>query len=954
MANDYHYEESCDGQEKPIAKEFEVSTPKNSDVKPTALGLLMDVEGGVGKLVQVYASKNDDEDDWLESWFLKRTQLHCASQIPEDEQVVPIELDSVHAPKVGQRPGLRLVSIRPHYFRGFKALSKAIDLTGTLIVIEGKNSSGKTSLAEALEFLFCGSLSRREEHGEGNPEELENCIENQLRPSDESTFVEAAFVKHSGTPNEKPIVLKRILTKDYGTTSTSSCESQLHLDGSELSKEDEESVLEELFSFVPPLLMQHTLRSFVQSPPSRRRQYFERILSLDELTDLIGRAVIGNAKLPGFKSPQGSYGLLQWETLIGQLRNPEAIATAQKVTSRSQNSQPKALLDALIRLAVLEFSSPDTDLAEVETWVEQQQNAARQRSFPPLAQLRPKQRPNHELSTISAGSQDRKVSIEARWKEYQSARALTNAVQENALVIADALESMIEAGLIDREKAVQLCPLCGQESPTTLTQERILEIDKWKPLAEAEKHARANFDSEVEGLKRDLQTLIQEARDTIPDLPTLDEHLKEVSSELLDSVSKLVNVRSRIETEVRQHLDKAQLLVKADTSKIETLEDVETYVSERIACIDNLKVLPSQAEEYRQVLGSLETIVGQTASTDEEYRNRQSWLSCAKSQVDVLNDFNWEKAKVAAQKDLAAIRSELMKFRTNYLEGRRASFSQGMQDVWSSLRGDSYSVFSNLQVPEPKGKGFPVVLEVKATLNDGVETKEIDALKVFSESQVNALGVAAFVTRSRLLGHDLLIIRQEIDDPVQSMDEDHFKTFARDVLPPILDEGRQVILLTHNETFARDLSYWHHERSNYVTLTARMSQKDGCVVDEGNRRFSERLRNAEKLAKEGELKESWIRVRIAIERLYTISKVKYGPSNFAPDSWKDQTAEYMWDGGGVGSIIASVDSNAGKRLKEILTMTVGGGHDKGEPGLTDLMGATKYLRELGSKLKVSD
>ena len=567
-----------------------------------------------------------------------------------------------------------------------------------------------------------------------------------------------------------------------------------------------------------------------------------------------------------------------------------------------------------------------------------------------MAQLRPKKQPNLELSTSLAGSQDRKENIAARWKDYESARALTNAVQENALVIADALESMIEAGLIDREKAVQLCPLCGHESPNTFTQERILEIDAWKPLAEAEKQAKVNFDSEFGSFKRDLQTLIQEASDTLPDIPHLDEHLKEVSSELLNSALNLVSVRSQIETEVRQHLAKAQLLVKADMSQMGSLAEVETHVSERMTCIDNLKVLPERAEEYRQALKSLETIVGQTASTDEEYRNRQSWLSCGKLQADVLNDFKWEMAKLAAQKDLVAIRNELMKFRGQYLEGRRASFSQGMQDVWSNLREDSYSVFSNLQVPEPKGKGFPVVLEVKATLNDGVKTKEIDALKVFSESQVNALGVAAFVTRSRLLGHDLLIF----DDPVQSMDEDHFKTFARDVLPPILDEGRQVILLTHNETFARDLSYWHHERSDYVTLRARMSQKEGCVVDEGNRRFSERLRNAEKLAKEGELKESWIPVRMAIERLYTISKIKYGPSNFAPDSWKDQTSEYMWDAGGVGPIIAAIDPNAGKRLKEILTMTAGGGHDKGEPGFTDLMGATKFLRELGSKMKVSD
>ena len=924
------------------------STSKELEVKPTALGMLLDETGAVGGLVRAYTKRDDAGDSWLESWFLRRTQLHYTSSIPEDEEVVPVTLGDNHVPQVSQRPGLSLVSIRPHYFRGFKALPAPIDLTGGLIVIEGKNSSGKTSLAESLEFLFRGSLSRREEHGEGNPQELENCIENQLRPSGESTFVEAIFVRHSGTPAEVQLALKRLLTKDYGNTSTSSCESKLFLDELELSTEDEVAVLEELFSFVPPLLMQHTLRSFVQSPPSLRRQYFERILSLDELTNLIGRAVIGNAKLPEFKSPQGSYGLLQWETLIGQLKIPKAVAIAQRVKSATHKNQPRVLADALVRVATLEISSPDGDLAEVEAWIEQQQNVARQKSFPPLAQLRPKKRPNHELSTL-AESQVRKANIEARWKEYETASTATNAVQENALVIADALERMIRLGLIDREKAVQLCPLCGHANPTTFTQKRLLEIDAWKPLAEAEKRARANFDSEIDGLRGDLQTLIQEASDTLPDLPHMDQHLKEASSELVTAVSALVQVRSRIETVVRQLLDSAQLLVKAETGQFDTLIAVQTYVSERTACIDSLKSLPEYAEEYRQAVRSLEATVGQAAFSDEQYRNRESWISCAKSQADVLNDFKWERAKKAAQKDLAAIRKELMKFRGQYLEGRRVLFSEGMQKVWSCLREDTYSAFSNLQVPEPKGKGFPVVLEVKATLDDGLETKEIDALKVFSESQVNALGVAAFVTRSRLLGHDLLIF----DDPVQSMDEDHFKTFARDVLPPILDEGRQIILLTHNETFARDISYWHHERSNYVTLEVRMSQKDGCLVYEGNRRFSERLRNAERLANEGQLKESWIHVRLAIERLYTVTKIKYGPSDFDPDSWKNQPAEYMWSGGGIDTIVTSVDHNAGKRLKEILTMTAAGAHDKGAPGLTDLRGATKFLRGLGARMKVS-
>ena len=793
-------------------------------------------------------------------------------------------------------------------------------------------------------------MSRREEHGEGNPEELENCIENQLRPPSASTFVEATFVKYAGTPKEEHLVLRRILTADYGATSMAMCESKLHLDGSELSKEEEAGLLDEFFSSVPPLLMQHTLRSFVHSPPSRRRRYFERILALNDLTDLIGKAVIGKPKLPGFKSPQENRGLMHWEKLIGQLENLEAEKSARKIESVALKNQPKALTDALFHVATQEFLCPSADITGAETWINQLQNDARKKTFPPLARLHPKRQPDDELSTSVAGTENRTARIEVKWKEFEESRKLTNAVQENALAIADALEKMIEAGLIEPEQAVQICPLCVHESPATLTRNRLSEIGGWKPLVEAEKEAMSKVDSEIKGLKRDLRTLIQEARDTLPEIPDLDDDLKEVTVELSDAASNLVRVRSRIETQVRPYLDDAQRLVDAETDRIASLTEIITFATECTACIDQLRGLRGHAEKYRQALNSLETIVGQAASSDEEYTKRQAWLTCVKSQAEILVDFKWERAKLSSQKDLADIRKELMKFRRKYLEDKRAMFNEGMQDVLSCLRADTYSAFSNLQIPEPKGKGFPVVLQVKAALDDGVETKEIDALKVFSESQVNALGVATFITRSRLLGHDLMFF----DDPVQSMDEDHFKTFARDVLPPILDEGRQVIVLTHNETFARDISYWHYGRSNYVTLNMRLSQTGGCVVDEGNRRFSERLRNAEKLAKEGELRESWLRIRLAIERFYTVTNIKYGPNGFEPDSWKDQTAEYMWNDDGVGPIITGFNSNAGKRLYEILKMTAGGSHDKGVQGPTELLKATKFLRQLGVTMKISD
>lgn len=364
--------------------------------------------------------------------------------------------------------------------------------------------------------------------------------------------------------------------------------------------------------------------------------------------------------------------------------------------SVAQTKQPKALADALVRVAGLEFATPVVDPAEVQTWIAQQQHEARQKSFPPLVQLRPRQHPNQGLPTTLAGFKLRKANIEARSKEYDSARSLTNTVRKNAIVIADALDNMIQTGLIDREQAVQLCPLCAHESPATLTQQRLLDIGGWKPLVEAEKCARYTFKSEINDMKHDLQTPIQEASDTLPDPPRLDQYLQEAPNDLLGAVSTLATIRSPIDTDVRQHLDKAQLLVKVEMGHLDTLTKVEIYASEYTVCIDNLKGLPERAEEYRQALKSVEAIVGQAASSDEEYRKRQSWLSCDKAQADVLNDFKWERAKSAAQKDLRNIRKELIKFRGEYLEGRRALFSQGMQDVWSCLRADTYSVFSNL------------------------------------------------------------------------------------------------------------------------------------------------------------------------------------------------------------------------------------------------------------------
>jgi hypothetical protein len=225
----------------------------------------------------------------------------------------------------------------------------------------------------------------------------------------------------------------------------------------------------------------------------------------------------------------------------------------------------------------------------------------------------------------------------------------------------------------------------------------------------------------------------------------------------------------------------------------------------------------------------------------------------------------------------------------------------------------------------------------------------VDAVRVFSESQTNVLGIAAFLTRSILLGHAFLVL----DDPVQSMDDKHFRTLAKELFKKLLANGIQVIILTHNDEFARIISYAHSNTDNYATLSTRESRRKGCWVVEGNRRVSERLSRAEKCADEGNYEEAWRLIRLALERMYTLVKAASEPS-FEPMSWKDQTLEYMWEDGGVGVLIEAAVPGSRNELKDICRQTAGGAHDKKATGDTDVIKACKFIRSLFTPLRLKD
>jgi hypothetical protein len=398
--------------------------------------------------------------------------------------------------------------------------------------------------------------------------------------------------------------------------------------------------------------------------------------------------------------------------------------------------------------------------------------------------------------------------------------------------------------------------------------------------------------------------------------------------------SDILSIASRIKTGVGT----LRAILQSDAVDIDKASLANKSV------VASVNVLQARLIAYRECVTALEEAVGTASRDDISYRRREKWLEVARSVTQVADDIGWEHAKADAKLWLDSLRVALIALRGEIIESARASFSNRITHVWGLLRSDSGATFSKLFIPEARGKGYKLEFELKATIEDPTQVAEVDALRVFSESQVNTLGIAAYLTRAECLGHKLLIF----DDPVQSMDEEHFRSFANTVLSHCINNGNQVVVFTHSATFARNISEHHYSRESYVTRECRSGRRNGCEVSDGNQRTSERLDTAVRLAKDGNLQEAWRFVRLAIERLYALCLLKADP-NVRFESTRNLTAEDMWNKG-AGMQIEKAHPGSTSTMKQIVQSTAAGAHDVPATSQTEILAAVKFIRGLLSPL----
>lgn len=178
-------------------------------------------------------------------------------------------------------------------------------------------------------------------------------------------------------------------------------------------------------------------------------------------------------------------------------------------------------------------------------------------------------------------------------------------------------------------------------------------------------------------------------------------------------------------------------------------------------------------------------------------------VELARDRESLLVALDRQHAKDAATRRLKSAQRKVTTAAKEVVDQRLEVMADEIRKWWSLMRPDELTTFDRLA---RRGAGNRY-LDLTASLVPEIAASGVvrNALAVLSNSQLNALGLATFLARCRLLGSTVIFL----DDPVPGSDREHRYTFADKVASELLTSGLQLVVATHDAELARTLQTLH-------------------------------------------------------------------------------------------------------------------------------------------------
>lgn len=656
---------------------------------------------------------------------------------------------------------MRLIELTIANFRGFGPAVAPIDLRSDLILVYGPNGHGKTSVAEAIEWLFYGTTKRRQRGEQFSRAEYAGTFANVHG----KTPVEVSLrVEHNG----REIVLSRRLGDNE--------KSLTYVDG---VRSDFDSI-----GVVPveahyPVVAQHGLQTFIHSKPKDRRDAICAALGLEDLTAF--KSALESARSSFQRTPPRD--VVDARKRLGQRVVLLASIPGLDDLRQRWGTTPIVVQEAEDLDALLDAAGDLTGLRSIQ--------AAEAVELLKIERERAG-RSVFDLSLIAPGGDHEAVYQDARGR-VDDLKSKTSAVDDHltrllAISTASYSAKLLSFWSTGLELAIDgdICPMCGEPTLNHGHREALLHqlqdaqevvdaanelsaaVTAWEPTVTAVSKAIVALE---------LKGIDSAARNNLAALLGPSEAL----DRFLAAHDAFLTARRDLGVALRNTRD----LGSGTAKRAGVASELPGLIAERLSSRHNLS---AASDSFFTALDAYVASWSLIAPAVEGRISANTLVAKIDGVTDALDNF--EDVSLLAK--YANILAE-----TQGLIRRVESAMQEEQDKLLRSRGQEVRDIYALLNP-----GASVGFDTMEPANDAMKLHatsfgvRMPAAANLSECQLNCLGLAVWLMRATTPSSPFDFVL--LDDPVQAMDDDHAEAFVSAVVPHLLDtSGKQVVILSH-------------------------------------------------------------------------------------------------------------------------------------------------------------
>lgn len=686
---------------------------------------------------------------------------------------------------------MRLKTVNGCFFRGFGELTP-IAVDTDLVIIFGPNGSGKTSIAEALEWLFFGN-TRRRIRSEVDEVEYRQCLKNVKCPIDIDPYVEAEVQLNDGSVHKIMRVMQFDGTREYDT---------VFIDGVEVADLSALNLHDSDHFY--PIIVQHNLQELIFSTGTQRRNVISKLLGLEPLLaydKALDSAIdrFDNSLPRDVRTRISEF--TEYQSALARIEDLKELSTKWNANDINYPDDWNKIIDYLRA----KLSLPGADIGQIQTRLNQLTDDARKKIFD-IESYAPSDDLETDLESLDGKLELLRTNIDTlKATAVAYLQSKTDVFERLKLVIDSTKLEFYRRGLNQIETNVRPieqpieCPFCDE---LTITEKKVADIEEKLQATNQYSTQRTALTNALSQITNSLSNLsryagqfsVKEVDDkSFAELSKLLPKHGEALENFRDAAESIEDLADKIEYKVDETINKFRSFIDLidDPAKAQKVENIFTTTISALS--KYVEAVKRSVELQKTAHQTIQQLLEPVLSTDEAVRD----LEKLKSISGCKNSIRVKSCVLSTIEDLRSARQQvrlyLKKEDLSRIKDRGADIKQ-----WFEMLFGGAATGVNFHGVDPSGTVMRILAEIFG--------EKRHASTHMSQSQLNCLGLAMNIVATTWKDSPFKFI--VFDDPIQALDDEHIEAFKEIVIRELIEnKNRQLIVMTHLKEVAESLRH---------------------------------------------------------------------------------------------------------------------------------------------------